>query len=417
VIIVPASRVAGAMADAAGRAKVVQVVTSGFAESTTAGVAAQAELRDSAAAGDTILVGPNCIGAYCPSGRQTFMTGVPTDQGSIGAVLQSGGFAGDLIREGGARGLRFSKVLSLGNSADLGIAETVAYLLDDPATAVIGCYVENASEGWALRRVLLEALTSKPVVLLRGGRTASGGRAAASHTGALTGQQQFWTTLCTELGICEVTDFESFVDLLLMLNAYPAMDVGTASGTTAGAVVIGTGGGNSVAAADQLSMAGIELADLSDDTQAALGALGLPAGCSLSNPVDIGASQMLTHTPLGDVPTAVMKTIVDHQGAPSDLLIHFNTPHFPPAEASALSLEVLVDQIGALRAALPQTRVALALRGLLTSSAQSRAHDLIDRAGRGGVPVYQSIPGAAAALGRARALHLTRQATIKDDQP
>ena len=100
---VPAAACADLIRDAAGAARVVQVITGGFAEAGADGVALETQLRDAARDAGVRVVGPNCIGVYAPAGRQTFQLGAPTEVGAVSVVSQSGGLAGDIVKVGAAR--------------------------------------------------------------------------------------------------------------------------------------------------------------------------------------------------------------------------------------------------------------------------------------------------------------------------
>src|SRR5690606_14498532 len=131
------------------------------------------------------VLGPNCIGHYTPYARMTMIAPEASsrERGGIAVVSQSGTYAGDLVRRGNQTGLRFSFVSSVGNCDDVSPSELLAFCAADPATTVIGCYLEDDNDASAFFR--LAASVGKPVVLFKGGRTAAGSSAAASHTGAL----------------------------------------------------------------------------------------------------------------------------------------------------------------------------------------------------------------------------------------
>ena len=149
----------------------IHVISGGFEEVGADGAVLSQGLLDAREV-KTRVVGPNCIGVYSSAGRQTFQLNVPRAIGPVSVVSQSGGLAGDMIVVGARRGIRYSKVLSAGNSVDVTPAEVVEWLVDDPDTEVIGLYLEGASGAARLVDSLHRARGRKPVVLLVGGQSA-----------------------------------------------------------------------------------------------------------------------------------------------------------------------------------------------------------------------------------------------------
>jgi acyl-CoA synthetase (NDP forming) len=197
LVAVAAEQCAPLVLATSGRVPFVHVISGGFEEVGPTGRARGRELLDAARAVGTRLNGPNCIGVYCPAGRQTFQLHAPRDAGSVSVVSQSGGLAGDIVIGGAARGLQFSKVLSAGNAIDVAPAEVADWLLHDPDTAVIGLYLEGSSGAAGLVDVLRQARGVKPVVLLVGGQSDQGAAAVVSHTGSLTPAPRLWDALET----------------------------------------------------------------------------------------------------------------------------------------------------------------------------------------------------------------------------
>ncbi|TCP42620.1 succinyl-CoA ligase-like protein [Tamaricihabitans halophyticus] len=147
-------------------------------------------LRDAVAGTDLRVLGPNCIGHYTPHARMTMIgpTASSPEQGSIAFVSQSGTYAGDVVRRGNELGVRFSFVSSVGNCDDVAPSELLAFCEADPHTTLAAFYLEDDSD--ARRFFSLAAQVSIPIVLFKGSRSAAGGAAAASHTGALASDPQ-----------------------------------------------------------------------------------------------------------------------------------------------------------------------------------------------------------------------------------
>ena len=166
------SRIPDAVAEANGRCRIAQVISSGFGE-VEEGKDLEEALVTKARAAGVRVIGPNCLGTYSPRGGLTFPVGAPTEVGSIGVIAQSGGLSTDIIKRGQWRGLRFSGLVTIGNSADVKPHELVDYYLEDPQTKAIGLYVEDIKEGRAFFNLLRSDKATKPIVILKGGRSKS----------------------------------------------------------------------------------------------------------------------------------------------------------------------------------------------------------------------------------------------------
>jgi acyl-CoA synthetase (NDP forming) len=260
--------------------KVVQLYTAGFSETGQGeGIELQKQLVEMARRGRLRLIGPNCMGVYCPSSGMSFSLDFPREPGNIGLLCQSGGNAIYLIRSGAARGLRFSKGISYGNACDLNECDILEYLADDPETKVIAAYLEGTTDGRRLADVLAEAASTKPVVIYKGGYTEAGSRAAASHTGAMAGSQAIWDGVIRQAGAIRVNSVEDMADMLMaLLRMKPPRGLNTC--------VVGVGGGASVLATDELEKAGLKLPPIPASIQERMQQIIPPAGGMLRNPID-----------------------------------------------------------------------------------------------------------------------------------
>jgi acyl-CoA synthetase (NDP forming) len=260
--------------------KVVQLYTAGFSETGQGeGIELQKRLLEIARRGRLRLIGPNCMGVYCPSSGMSFSLDFPKEPGNIGILCQSGGNAIYLIRSGAARGLRFSKAISYGNACDLNECDILEYLAGDPETEVIAAYLEGTSNGKRLADVLAKAASAKPVVIYKGGYTEAGSRAAASHTGAMAGSQAIWDGVIRQAGAIRVNSIEEMADMLMaLLRMKPPRGLNTC--------VVGVGGGASVLATDELEKAGLKLPPIPVSIQKRMQQIIPPAGGMLRNPID-----------------------------------------------------------------------------------------------------------------------------------
>ena len=295
IIVVPAEVATSVVAECAEKGvKAAVVFTAGFSElATEEGRAREAELLTAARRGPLSLVGPNCMGVYVPKSGLGSFPGMPSEQGPIAFVSQSGSLCNRLVWSGAERGLAFSKVISVGNQADLEASDFLEYLAEDPETDIIAAYIEGAKDGRRLGRALAEAGHRKHLVVWKVGRTRSGAQAASSHTGALAGEAKVWSGLLRQVGALQVSDLDELLDTLVALRY-----VGRPSRRRI-AIVTGPGG-PAVSAADACEEASLELANLSPETQAQLQGVVGSAGTSVRNPVDIGlvlggAAQMYRH--------------------------------------------------------------------------------------------------------------------------
>jgi len=265
--------------------KAVSLFTAGFSETgTEEGRQLEAELVRIARQGGVRIIGPNCMGIYCPCGRLSFAFDFPREKGPVGFISQSGGNSFYFVRAAVNRGIRFSKAVSYGNACDINETDLLEYLSHDPETKVITVYVEGTRDGVRFFRVLREAAKVKPVIVLKGGVTEGGGRAAATHTGSLAGSSAHWDALLKQSGAIRVYDLDEMVDVavsLLYMRAPNGRNV----------AVIGIGGGASVQATDDCERAGLYLPALAQGIRDQLLAFIPEQGSMLRNPIDaqIGA--------------------------------------------------------------------------------------------------------------------------------
>ena len=254
--------------------KAMLVYTAGYSESgDKEGIEAERELVRICREGNVRLVGPNSMGIYCPKSGMSFGPDVSTEAGSIGFIGQSGGF---LMRSGALmpqHGVRFSKIISYGNAADLNECDYVEYLTQDPDTKIIGAYIEGTKEPRRFLKVLAEAAAAKPTIIVKGGLTQAGSRAAASHTASLAGSKEVWEAAIRQTGAIQVADLDELEDMFLTFQFVPPP-----KGRRM--VVLGTGGGNGVFAADDCDREGFVLPPFDAAMREKLG------GAKFTNPMD-----------------------------------------------------------------------------------------------------------------------------------
>jgi acetate---CoA ligase (ADP-forming) len=280
VLSVPADGLEQAVDDSlAAGARALVAIAAGFAELGEEGAARERALVERVRAAGAALVGPNCLGLF-DGASELQLASTPLPAGPVGFVSQSGNVlleVGLLLED---FGLGFSRAVSIGNQADVGVTELVAAFGEHEGTRVIGVYCEDFRDG----RAFVEAARTagKPVVLLTVGRSEAGRRAARSHTGALTSGREAVEAACRAGGIHLVDTPRALVDTAQALLA-PYRPRGRR------VAVIGDGGGYGAIASDLLEGRGIQLPLLSEPTQATLHEL-LPPTAPTANPVDLAGA-------------------------------------------------------------------------------------------------------------------------------
>ncbi|NMC05928.1 MAG: hypothetical protein GYA24_11990 [Candidatus Lokiarchaeota archaeon] len=278
------------------KVKVATIFTSGYSEDDPVrGKREEQEILDTLHEGYVQtghrlrVLGPNCMGVYYPRNQLAFRSDMTSDPGTVGVISQSGGLAINIILKGKLTGVKFSKVVSIGNSIDLKPAEIMQLMAMDDDTEIIGCYFESLGrtmeEGRYLFEVIKQAVAKKPVIIWRGGRSERGSIAASSHTGALKTNNQMWDAFVKQSGVLPVTSFEEFMDTLecfqFLSNKFPGNRIG----------LISISGGSAVTATDEIMDAGLEIPQLAkENQQAILGLAVAEVGISTKNPVDLGNS-------------------------------------------------------------------------------------------------------------------------------
>lgn len=202
------------------------------------------------------ILGPNCMGIYCPRVGLSFNDDLPKESGSVGGLFQSGGGAGEFVRYAALRGVRFSKVISYGNAADINESELLYYFADDPETKLIAAYIEGVKDGREFIRALSYATARKPVVMLKAGRGEAGKKLVFSHTASLAGSMEIWRAISKQHGITLVANFQELIDMAVVFTFLPPI-------TSRGVLIVGGGGGKSVISADMWEEEGFHLPAIS----------------------------------------------------------------------------------------------------------------------------------------------------------
>jgi len=253
IVLVPHDRALSVIQECANKGvKGAVLFTAGYKETgTDEGIAMEKELVRVARSAGMRLLGPNCMGLYSPKTGLSNFPQLPREPGPVAIISHSGSLTNILGLMASKKGIRFSKVVSLGNECDLTSTDFLTYLGQDSETLVIGAYLEGIKDGVSFLNALKNASLKKPVIIWKLGLNPEGRRAAASHTGALTAPQEIWKGVVGQSGAVPVVGFEAC--------------------------------GNS----------GLRLAELSAQTRSTLATFVPPTGTSLRNPIDLGLSSSL----------------------------------------------------------------------------------------------------------------------------
>lgn len=283
--LVPSRSASRLVEDAAAKGvKFIHFCTAGFSEiEDQEGSKLEADLLLTARKHDVRIIGPNCLGIYCPESRMSFSDLFPPQSGPVAFISQSGGNSNYLIRQAALRGIRFSKVISFGNACDLNESDFLEYLADDPKTKIIAMYLEGIKDGSRFHLALKHAAEKKPVVLLKGGTTAAGARAVMGHTSSLAGSSGMWESICRQVGAIQVLNLDEMIDVLVTLTFLP-IPAGRR------ALLFGGGGGSSVIVADAFERHGMAVPQIPKQVINELRAFSQDAGNFFSNPIDYSQS-------------------------------------------------------------------------------------------------------------------------------
>ncbi len=245
------------------------------------------------------LIGPNCMGLISNE-RQLHATGfivLHPPKGKLSFVSQSGNIGTQIVNSCERRGIGIDKFVSVGNEAQVSAVDVADYLREDPSTTSIMMYLEGIDDGGHFLEVMRRTTPVKPVVVLRGGLTEQGSKAAASHTGAMAGSAAVFQAAARQAGVVTCTTTQDVVDLGACL-AYLPLPKGRR------VAVVTNGGGAGVLTADEVARNGLVLAELPAELLAALDEI-LPPFWSRRNPLDMVASAG------GDVGPRVLKLVAE----------------------------------------------------------------------------------------------------------
>jgi acetyltransferase len=281
VIATPASTVPGVVRDcvAAGVQGAI-VISAGFKETGEAGAALEQEILQEARKGGMRIVGPNCLGIMSPHrGLNATFANSMARPGHLGFISQSGALCTAILDWSQREMVGFSAFVSVGSMLDVGWGDLIQYLGDDPHTRSIVIYMESVGDARAFMSAAREVALSKPIIVIKPGRTEAAAKAAASHTGALTGRDEVLDAAFRRCGVLRVNTIAELFYLAEALDKQPRPKGPNLT-------IVTNAGGPAVLATDALLGEGGRLTELSAETLTQLNQF-LPRHWSHQNPIDI----------------------------------------------------------------------------------------------------------------------------------
>jgi len=281
ILNVPARFAPQAMQDCViSGVKFVHCYTAGFSEAgTDEGKRLEDEMTITARNGRVRLLGPNCMGIYCPESRLTFSEDFPKERGRIAIISQSGSEASRLVFLCQDVNQYFSKIISYGNAADLDASDFLEYLAQDTETDMVALYLEGVKNKSRFESAVRKCIKKKPVVILKAGLAKNGARAALSHTASLPETKSVWNAFFKQTGVIPALTMDEVADTLQGLTRIKKLQGRRVA-------IIGRGGGIGVIATDICERTGLKVPPFSRETQAKLLQIRPDAGANIRNPVE-----------------------------------------------------------------------------------------------------------------------------------
>ncbi len=287
LILIPTRAVLGTLEEAVKLgSKAATIYTAGFGEGDDPKGKERAQaMKALCERAGFVICGPNCMGSYSlPEGLWTFPTTTPLlKPGPVGLIFQSGGSLGHWIKGATERGLGFTYAVSSGNEVNLDLVDYLSFLVDDPQTKVIAVMAEGVRRPDEFMTVAAQALEkSKPILVIKLGRSEMGKRQAISHTGALAGADEVFDAVCKRLGLIRCPTLEELTEttLAFMPGRFPR-------GSRA-AIVVNSGGMKGLIC-DHCEELNTNLAQISDKTKEAVRPL-IPPELVVENPLECGVA-------------------------------------------------------------------------------------------------------------------------------
>ncbi len=281
VIATPAGTVSGIIRECvACHVPGAVIISAGFKETGESGVKLEQEVLAEARKGKMRLLGPNCLGLMMPhAGLNASFSGAMAKPGSVAFLSQSGALCTAVLDWSLQEKVGFSGFVSSGSMLDVGWGDLIYYFGDDPHTKSILCYMESVGDARQFLSAAREVALSKPIIVLKVGHSEAAARAAASHTGSLTGSDAVLDAAFRRVGVLRVNTLGELFDMAEVLSKQPRPRGPRLA-------IVTNAGGPGALATDMLVSSGGKLATLSQKTLASLDTV-LPPHWSHGNPIDV----------------------------------------------------------------------------------------------------------------------------------
>jgi acetyltransferase len=256
------------------------IISAGFKEVGEQGIELEQQILEQARRGNLRIIGPNCLGVMSPvNGLNATFANAMARPGSVGFISQSGALCTSILDWSFRENVGFSTFISIGSMLDVDWGDLIYYLGDDPATRSIVIYMESIGDARSFLSAAREVAFTKPIIVIKPGRTEAAAAAAASHTGALTGSDEVLEAAFRRCGVLRVKTIDDLFNMAEVLEKQPRPKGKRLT-------ILTNAGGPGVLATDALIAHGGELATLSPETVDALNQI-LPPHWSHGNPIDI----------------------------------------------------------------------------------------------------------------------------------
>ena len=277
IMVIPAAFVNDAIKKSE-RAKNFIVISAGFSEIGDEGKKREEELKKVAEEKEINILGPNCLGMIIPNLKlnASFAAGMPED-GSVALISQSGALIVAMLDMAKKEQIKFSQIFSVGNKMQIDEVDLMEYLASDEKTKVIALYLEGIKDGQKFIQAAQKI--SKPIIVLKAGRSEKSQKAIASHTGSLAGSDEIINAAFEKAGVIRAENLEDFFILIKIVSNYKKF-------INNECVIVTNAGGPGVLATDAFKDKNIKLKDFSNETKAKLREF-LPAESSVENPIDV----------------------------------------------------------------------------------------------------------------------------------
>jgi acetate---CoA ligase (ADP-forming) subunit alpha len=290
IVVVPSTAVASVMEDCVAKGvKASVIISAGFAEIGKEGKKLQDEVLSIARKGNIRFIGPNCMGYWSASSDlRGFMFPLPVKDGPLAFVSQGGNVGGAVVTSGFLRGVGFHHYVSCGCAADIQIEDYIEYFGQDPEVKVILAYIEGLVDGRRFMEKVQEVTPTKPVIVLKPGKTDAAAKAITSHSGALAGSDEAYEAAFKEIGVTRVESPEELLDVAIGFLTQPLPN-------DRNVAILTPGGSYGILCAEACATEGLNVVKLPDRVIKALDKV-FPPRWSHGNPVDpAGDRNLLTY--------------------------------------------------------------------------------------------------------------------------